>query len=168
MCWARQSQHPQKRAAGTAPSRNRGVSPRMRKVALQQARIAVNTSTLTTRSSDSRVCKSQHAFSSSDAAVQSRASTLGARQVGSLKVAKFRTRSLPPERRNGVLAVATSIKIPAWLMQMSLFNRPRVLMAIEICRAALAMSQNPIADPKRLHSSVSFASETDGRFAVIA
>jgi len=43
MRWAKQSQHPQKRAAGTAPYRNKGVSPRMRKVALQGARIAVNT-----------------------------------------------------------------------------------------------------------------------------
>jgi hypothetical protein len=43
MHWARQSQHPQKRAAGTAPSHNRGVSSRMRKAALQGARIAVNT-----------------------------------------------------------------------------------------------------------------------------
>ena len=87
----------------------------------------------------------------------------------SLEVAKFRTRSLPPERRNGVLADSqASVKIPAWRMQMSLFNRIWVLMAIEICRAALAVSQNPMADPKRLHSSVSFAPETGGRFAVIA
>jgi hypothetical protein len=54
--------------------------------------------------------------------VQSRASTLGTRQVVSLEVAKFRTRSLPPERRSDDLAVAISIRIPAWLMQMSLFN----------------------------------------------
>jgi len=40
--------------------------------------------------------------------VQSRASTLGTRQVVSLEVAKFRTRSLPPERRSDVLAVAIS------------------------------------------------------------
>ena len=61
-------------------------------------------------------------FSSSDVAVQSRASTLGTRQVVSLKVAKFRTRSLTPERCSDALAVATSTNIPIWLMQMSLVN----------------------------------------------
>jgi hypothetical protein len=42
MHWARQSQHPQKRAEGFVPSLNRGVSPRMRKAALEEARISVN------------------------------------------------------------------------------------------------------------------------------
>ena len=109
---ARQSQHPQKRAAGTAPPRNRGVSPRMREAALQGSPYRCqHTSTLTTRSSDIRGCEGQYAFSSSDAAVQSRASTLGTRQVVSLEVAKFRTRSLPPERCNDDLAAATHIRI---------------------------------------------------------
>ena len=110
--WARQSQHPQKRAAGTALSQNRGVSPRMRKVALQEARIAVNTHPHRRHGQATfDYAKVNMLFSSADAAVQSRASTLGTRQVVSLEVAKFRTRSLPPERRIDVLAVAVGSNI---------------------------------------------------------
>jgi len=69
---------------------------------------------------------------------------------------------------SSLLRSAKGIRIPAWLMQMSLFNRIQVLMTIEICRATLAMSQNPMADPERLHSCVAFTSGTVSRFAVMA
>lgn len=110
MRWARQSQHPQKRAAGTAPSHNRGVSPRMREAALQGSPYRCqHTSTLTTRSSDVRGCESQYAFF-----------LLGCRRAEqslnpwhspSRVSAKFRTRSLPPECRSDVLADATGSEI---------------------------------------------------------